>query len=184
MDQRLLNGIIFAVGGALGSLITWRAVKGHYKRISDEEIESVRKFYQNEKEKLEKEESAPTPTAAQEVTRVASSYQTVPVSMKNSLTDEDIDKMVNRPYLIDPDDFGDQGDYELLQFTYYADGILADVADNIVEYPDELVGTENIEMFNNDEIFAIYVRNDTKMCDYEITRETQTYSQVTGFGMD
>lgn len=35
------NVLIFILGGAVGSLVTWKLVEGKYKKLADEEIASV-----------------------------------------------------------------------------------------------------------------------------------------------
>ena len=42
----LSNVLFFAVGAAVGSLVTWKLVKGKYEKIACEEIESIREMYE------------------------------------------------------------------------------------------------------------------------------------------
>lgn len=45
MNKKLLSVLMFAVGAAIGSAVTWKVVKTKYEQIADEEIESVREEY-------------------------------------------------------------------------------------------------------------------------------------------
>ena len=58
MNCGILNKIlIFSVGAAIGSVITWKLVKTKYERIAQEEIDSVKdvysKNYGNDEEDIE-----------------------------------------------------------------------------------------------------------------------------------
>lgn len=39
--------ITFVLGAAIGSLVTWKLIEEKYRKIADEEIESVRKYYKD-----------------------------------------------------------------------------------------------------------------------------------------
>ena len=41
----LIKAFIFTTGAAIGSVVTWKVIKEKYKKIADEEIESVREEY-------------------------------------------------------------------------------------------------------------------------------------------
>lgn len=45
MNKKLLSVLMFAVGAAIGSAVTWKVIKTKYEQIADEEIESVREEY-------------------------------------------------------------------------------------------------------------------------------------------
>ena len=49
MGDKIVKLLIFGVGAAIGSVVTWKLVKTKYKRIADEEIESVKKIYSYKK---------------------------------------------------------------------------------------------------------------------------------------
>ena len=49
----LNNFVIFAVGAAIGSAVTWKFVKTKYERIADEEIASVKERYSQRAESEE-----------------------------------------------------------------------------------------------------------------------------------
>lgn len=47
MNKKLFGAIMFAVGAAIGSAVTWKVVKTKYERIAQEEIDSVKEEYTN-----------------------------------------------------------------------------------------------------------------------------------------
>ena len=51
------NVLIFVLGAATGSVITWKLVEQKYKKIADEEIASVKERFKN-RDKEEKEEKS------------------------------------------------------------------------------------------------------------------------------
>ena len=56
MSKSMVNILIFAAGAAVGSLATWKFVETKYKRIAQEEIDSVKEvFYRWKKEKVSEE---------------------------------------------------------------------------------------------------------------------------------
>ncbi len=54
MNKKIFGAIMFAVGAAIGSAVTWKVVKTKYERIADEEIDSVRDEYITLMEKMKK----------------------------------------------------------------------------------------------------------------------------------
>lgn len=55
MNKKLFGVIMFAVGAAIGSAVTWKVVKTKYEQIADEEIDSVRDEYISLMEKMKKQ---------------------------------------------------------------------------------------------------------------------------------
>ena len=45
MNKKLLNILVFTVGAAIGSAVTWKLVKNKYEQIANEEIASVKEEY-------------------------------------------------------------------------------------------------------------------------------------------
>lgn len=85
-----------------------------------------------------------------------------------------------KPYVISPDEFGEMEDedYDKVSVTYYADGVLADEYDEVVENVDEIVGEESLTHFGEYEDDSVFVRNDKLKCDYEILLDQRNYSDI------
>lgn len=82
--------------------------------------------------------------------------------------------IVNRPYVIKPEEFGN-GDYETVSFTYYSDGVLTDDFDNPIEDIDYYVGEESLDHFGEYEDDSVFVRNDNLKTDFEILLVEESY---------
>lgn len=89
--------------------------------------------------------------------------------------------VVEAPYVIPPDEFGELYDYEKISLVYYADKVLADDSDELVDDVDATVGSDWAERFGEFEADSVFVRNDARKCDYEILRDSRKYSDVTGY---
>ena len=85
---------------------------------------------------------------------------------------------VDRPYVIQPSDFGEFDDYEKISLTYTADGVLLDDMNEIVDDIEETVGEDSLEHFGEYEDDSVYVRNDAKKCDYEILLDQRNYQEI------
>ena len=179
MNCGILNKVlIFSVGAAIGSAITWKLVKTKYERIAQEEIDSVKEVYSK---KIQKEVEMET------YKTMSSKYDTASnecVESDNKDEEEEKDDMItDGPYVISPDEFGNEFDYEEVSLTYYADGVLTDDQDNIIEDVDGLVGLDSLNHFGEYEDDSVFVRNDALQTDYEILADLRNYSDIcTVFG--
>ena len=86
----------------------------------------------------------------------------------------------DRPYVIDPWDFGGEDGYDTITLNYYADGVLTDDDNNVIEDEeiDEIVGKDFAEHFGEYEKDCVCVRNDRLKTDYEICRDLIEYSTL------
>ena len=91
------------------------------------------------------------------------------------------EKTYKKPYAIPPEELGGtegDEDYNIYCFTYYADGVLADDADMMVEDIENVVGLDFADHFGEYEEDAVHIRNERLKCDYEILRDLRKYSDV------
>lgn len=176
MNYNILSKvIIFTVGAAIGSAVTWKIVKDRYEQIANEEIESVKEMYGRSdktddistEDELSEEDKK---TYNEEVSRL--NYSAF------SGSEEKGDKEVSKPYVIKPDEFGNEYEYDAVSLNYYADGILTDDFDNIIEDVDGTVGEESLNHFGEYEEDSVFVRNDKYKTDYEILRDNRNFSDV------
>ena len=81
-------------------------------------------------------------------------------------------------YIITPEEFNDS-DYEVQTLWYYADKVLTDDSYNIIHDINGLIGKDALRMLeHNEDIDAVYVRNDKQRLDYEILQEARYYKDV------
>ena len=165
--EAINNAIAFAVGAAIGAAVTWKFVKTKYERIANEEIESVKEtFYRLEWEEKQTNDD------------ILEKYGYVIPEDEDEDEDEEEkeeDCMEDKPYVIEPAEFGECDGYQETTLHYYTDGILTDEDDNVIDNVDEIVGVESLSHFGEYEPDSVYVRNDTKKTDYEILMDYRDY---------
>ncbi len=82
------------------------------------------------------------------------------------------------PYVILPEEFGTEEDYELIDLTYFSDGVLTDDWDNPIEDVEDMVGLESLDHIGEYAEDTIHVRNEKYKADFEITLDEREYSEV------
>ena len=166
----VLAGAAYILGIATGILVVKDRMEEKYKRIAQEEIESV-------KEKFSKRNQPPPATPeendeASEAKQTADKYDEILRGYRYGVGD-------GKPYVISPDEFGEFGDYEKISLTYFADGVLADENNYpLDEESYKLVGRESLTHFGEYEEDSVFVRNDAAKCDYEILLDQRMYADV------
>jgi hypothetical protein len=199
------NVLIFALGVAAGSLLTWKIVEEKYRQIANDEIESVREYYRNKNDEDLDNKAEFLGTEDSEEVYVTKSDVT---ELEKQLSDlgysnEEVDDLINdpdviieptddgieiwmepsgdyiKPFVISPDEYGDDG-YEMKSLTYYADFVLADNEDDeIISDPESIIG-DGLKHFGEYESDAVHVRNKNNECDYEILKHEKTFSEIVG----
>lgn len=189
MNNTLNKLFIFAAGAAIGSVVTWKLVKTKYEQIANEEIESVKEVFGRGR----RAETNPVDDAA---------------IFDEDEDDEDLDKcekildsngyrkysdsndeenkgrkerdIMNEPYVIPPETFEEDEDHDVETLLYYADGVLTDEHNNVIEDVESLVGEESLTHFGDypDDPDTVYVRNEQTMTDYEILADDRKFSEI------
>ena len=158
---------IFTLGAAVGSVVTWKLVKDKYARIAQEEIDSVKEVFSKRnksEEPVEEKDEEPVPTSEE-----VAEYKSIINNCGYSVV-ERVETMHDKPYVIEPEIFGEDPDYETISLTYYADGVLTDENNCIID-PGEiesLIGEESLDHFGEYEDDSVFVRNEDRKTDYEI----------------
>ena len=182
--------VMFVLGAAIGSIVTWQYTRKKYEQIAQEEIDSVKEIFSRRESAADVEITAPKPQTAKigkpeekpDITEYAArlerdgytNYSNVGAEQKK----EEQETMEIKPYVISPEEFGEFEDYERISLSYYADQILADEDDEKIEDVDNVVGLESLTHFGEFEDDSVFVRNDRLKCDYEILLDQRTYSDV------
>ena len=166
----------FITGAAAGVGATWRFFKNKYEHIANEEIESVKERFSYKKEEVAPvQEDEPEPDIEHDISDYKEIVDTNEYSEMKGGT-----MTMDRPYVISPDDFDDNDEYDKETLTYYADNVLTDIMDERIENVDDLVGLESLTHFGEYEADSVYVRNDMLKTDYEICLDARNYSDVAG----
>lgn len=175
--------IIFALGAATGSVVTWQFAKKKYKQIAEEEINSVKEMFANRGHDSEDVEINVEPQPGVEASlkkfEEKPDISTYAEILKNEgYVSEETKMAENKPYVISPDEFGEFEDYDTISLTYYADQVLVDDGGDKIEDVDDVVGMESLAHFGEYEDDSVFVRNDRLRCDYEILMDERTYSEA------
>lgn len=176
------NSIIgFIVGAAIGSIVTWAISKNEYEKRMDEEIQSMRRRDKKADEVASSEsdicEEREDGEVDEEVLENAKKIIEEQKYGDTKIGQSNVKKNCS-PHVISPEEFGELYDYEKVSLTYYADGVLTDEDDNIVDDVEEIVGRDSLKTFGQYEEDSVYVRNDEHRCDYEILLDERKYNQV------
>ena len=186
--------LIFAAGLAVGAVAGAVIVKNKVLADAKAEIEEVRKYYREsrgvvkeveEKEVEEKEEVKEVEKKEYELKDIqVKDEPKTGLTNYNQITkmytskDEYQTPMYDDPFVIDPSEFGENPEYDTETLTYFADGVLVDDVDDVIEEPDIIVGLENLKVFEEFGATSVYVRNDLYKTDYEIIRDDWNYSDL------
>lgn len=177
--------IIFTLGAAVGSLLTWKLVEKKYKQIADEEIASVKETFRNR----EKEEwkIVDNYIETDELDNTKMEYTKQINNLGYTKTDRDYIVEVEQgeeliePYIISPEEYGEKEGFESVSWTCYADYILADDDRQVVSDPENIIG-DALSHFGEYADDAVYVRNENTECDYEILKHEKAFSEVIKVG--
>ena len=205
MNDALSKFIVFAAGAGIGFVVTWRLVKKYYNNIANEEIANVKDWYARkygEKSESKKADAVgdairdgikdgmKKPVTENDIRNLTAQLQNMgyvdysnkedePVKKTEKIEEKEEVDNVERPYVIEPRYFDEYDDYNAINLTLYADGVLVDDSSNEpVEDVDETVGLDNLDHIGDYEEDAVHIRNDKLRCDYEILCDTKKYSEI------
>lgn len=183
MRNSMVNVLLFAAGALIGSAVTYKFVEKKFKKIADEEIASVKEMYKKKVEKTDDDlpETIKNPTTPRTM-MIKEAFDICKDNgylNKNEKKEKEAEDMTN-PYVISPEDFDENG-YDTLTLIYYADEVLADEADNIIEEDEieNLICIEALSSFGDyGEDDSVYVRNDDRELDIEILLDSRKFSEI------
>ena len=165
--------LIFAAGLAIGAVAGACVIKNKVLADAKEEIEEVREYYRSKREVKEEQPEVESVTEEKEYNDIISNNGYV-----NYNKPEKIQTPVVDPYIIDPSEFGEEVGYDTETLTYFADGVLVDDVDDVIDEPDLVVGLNNLDIFKEFGASSIYIRNDMYKTDYEVLRDDWNYSDL------
>lgn len=194
----MIKLFIFTAGAAIGSAVTWNALKTKYEQIANEEIESVKRHYKmketgeqvvkgfeagiKDAESMDQYESLIKRYSGQDgiesVVSNGKAKSTLKQTPDGNLEFKKEEEKVEKPYVISPDEFGEIDEYETISLTLYSDGVLADDQGNAIDDVEETVGKDSLNHFGEYEEDSVFVRNDERRCDYEILADDLTYEDA------
>ena len=180
------NLVIFTVGALAGAAGAYIYTKDKYEQIIDEEIQSVKDRYKKKAEETKKEESEPTEEPSEIVKEEYKDIvkdnnyvnYTKYMDGEKAVEKKEVVESTDFPYAIDPEEFGEEPGYDTITYTYFADGVLVDDVDDVVDEPEIMVGLENLKIFEEFGASAVYVRNDIYRMDIEILKDDWNWSDI------
>lgn len=184
--------LLFAAGAAVGTVTGAVLVRKKAMADAQQEIEEVREYYRNKKQENKKveepkeekmieepkeEEEEEEKGEYEEITRRYVNY--------NKPEKEEVPQQYlqaeDEPYIIDPEEYGslEAEGWDVTTLTYFADKVLIDDVDDVIEDVDTIVGIDNLKLFDeNPDIMSMYIRNETWRTDFEILRDDWKWSDL------
>lgn len=167
--------LAFIAGAVAGAAAVWKYAEQKFAQIADEEIASVKEAFSKNRndianaekaaDKPESEDNKQLPKTVRNYNKAAADYNPAEKDSKS-------------PYIITPEEYGERDGFLTVTFTYFEDGVVTDEMNSIVEDVDEAIGSDFFKHFGEYEDDTVYVRNDTRHCDYEILRDYREYADV------
>ena len=188
MSSKVMNTVIFAVGAAVGSAVTWKLVKDKYEKLAQEEIDSVKEVFSKRKSETESQDETEEPETGKDVMSKDSTIVEYADLLRKQGYNNNLNKKgkesdeMKEPYVITPDEFVDGEEYEKITLIYYADNVLADEDDDLVNNVEDIIG-DALSHFGEYEEDAVYVRNEQLRAEYEILKDLRTYAEVCGYNV-
>ena len=184
MNSKIAFIIGSVVGVGIGVAGTYSYFKDMYEKLAEEDFNSRRVFDEDKKD--ESEEPVAEKTADSRTVDKPSIVEYAAILQKEGYVNyndmhykkQNQEIVADKPYVIQPSDFGEFDDYEKISLTYTADGVLLDDMNEIVDDIEENIGEDSLEHFGEYEDDSVYVRNDAKKCDYEILLEQRNYQEI------
>ena len=182
--------LIFAAGLAVGAVAGAVIVKNKVLADAKAEIDEVREYYRESRGAKEVEEvKEKVEETIDHIQDLIEEHVIKPKTEKEHTNYNQITKMYTSknefqppmyddPFVIDPSEFGENPEYDTETLTYFADGVLVDDVDDVIEEPDIVVGLENLKVFEEFGATSVYVRNDIYKTDYEIIRDDWNFSDL------
>jgi hypothetical protein len=183
--MKSIKGIfIFVIGVVSGTFVGAQIAKKKYEEIANEEIEEIRAYYKERATELPEQTVEMTRDEEEpkveeiEIIEERKQYDNI-IKRGNymAVDEEEQNNVCDEAYPIDPSEFGNDGKNATETLTYFADGVLVNEVDEVIEDPDLVVGRHHIDIFNEfPDATCVYVRNDLDGTDYEILKDDWCWS--------
>ena len=184
--MKSIKGIfIFVIGVVSGTFVGAQIAKKKYEEIANEEIEEIRAYYKERATELPEQTVEMTrdeeePKVEEKSIEVEERKQYDNIIKRGNymaVDEEEQNNVCDEAYPIDPSEFGNDGKNATETLTYFADGVLVNEVDEVIEDPDLVVGRHHIDIFNEfTDATCVYVRNDLDGTDYEILKDDWCWS--------
>ena len=172
--------LYFLAGTAAGLFTGFVVTKNHYESIIDEEIESVKEAYREEKETVKSVEDVKEKIEADYISHSSledMGYAVVDVNLDPVKNDFPREEREQEPYVITYEDYaGEHLGFDKQFVIYWAGNGILTTEDGSEELDiDQFIGRECLTRFGEDEVNTAFVRNEMLSTDYEIFYNENTY---------
>ena len=188
MTNMIKNVLIFGAGALTGSVCSIQILKGRLKEDAELEITEMRAYY---REKMKENKAEETITKEEEEFKpIEEVIEKEEKQMEKIIQDkgyvnqkeEEVSDAYDIPYVINEEEYGSEEDYDTEVLTYFADKVLVDEVDEIIEDMDTVVGLGNLSIFEEFEgAKTIYVRNEIYKTDFMICKDDWNYSDLSDY---
>lgn len=181
MNKVLYFGIM-AGAAAIAAVATWVYAKDKFAKQASDDISEMKAYYKEKYESQPKVEPAEPKKKEQPKTEAQNKAADLKTyrQMARDKYKANHEEEEGNPHVITPEKFGDNTSYDRITLTYYADHVLADENDEIIQDVEETIGFGSLNHFGEYEADIVYVQNDILKCYYEITRDLRKYEDVAG----
>lgn len=83
-----------------------------------------------------------------------------------------------KPFIVPPEKFGEDLDYDIVSYTYFSDGVIADENDMIVSDIEGSIGNNAHLHFGEYEPDIVYIQNDRLKTYYELCMDRRNYADL------
>lgn len=166
MNSSVKYILTFSAGVAAGAFMSWQYLKKKYDELLTEQVEEAKAEMAEEAEREAEAER-------KEYVNLCSDYNPDTTELESE------EETVRKPYVITPEELGDVDHFDTTTLYYYAqDDILANLQGEVVEDVEDTVGLDFAEHYGEYEDDSVCIRNEKHMCDYEVLKVSQKYSDV------
>lgn len=190
--MKLSHVIAFVAGAAVGYFAANYLLKDKYEKRFQKEVSStIEAFKSNKNEEYKKDDEVnfkdeklkdiSDDIVVADIKEYAKNigkhdYSEVKDEKPSEEGEDNIDH--TKPYIITEEEVDAYMNYSITQWNYYADGVLTDENNEVVEDVSTTIGKEAFEYLKRTSESAIYVRNDLLELDYEILKNEMTYAEL------
>lgn len=192
MNKDLLSKVLLFISGAcVGSVVTWKLVEKKYQQIAQDEIDSVKEALGFVNEPMKEDEPEDKDDEDDEDNRFDRDTESAKEELANICKEQGYDyngiskkegeeeMAENKPYVISPEEFDENG-YKTKTLFYYNDDTVTDDRGKVLSEKsiEKLIGKESLTTFGQYESDSVFVRNDDLKTDYEILADERNYHEM------
>ena len=195
MNCKIVNALLFTAGVVVGSVATWKFVETKYKRIAQEEIESVKEAFSKnrvesssvesdednteddtEDDEIQNEDEVDPQDEMYAQAQYEAEIRRLGYASASNQEKGGGEPVYLAPYVITPDEFGEDG-YDTAMLSYYSDGVLEDEYWNVIDNIEDIIGKEFEDRFGEYANDTVFIRNEQLHTDYEVTYDRRTHAE-------